>query len=142
MKALPVVACVALLAASLPGCGGPPKQVAPPTFLDSEGEDIAPEEQKELEPAAKMPDEMSSGEKKAACCEQCAKGLAADRTGQPPDQIPCADFTAVLEEFCLDFFRKSPLKASECPSAAPAEGETAPAEGEEKIPDAPGPQSS
>lgn len=108
------------------GCGAQPKQVAPPPILDSGGEDIAPEEETVLEPDAKMPDEMSGEEKKTDCCAQCVKGLADDRTGQPPDKIPCADFTAVLEEFCLDYFRKSPHMASECKDSAPPSAEAGP----------------
>lgn len=129
MKLTSFFTCMVLAGGLVLGCPAPPKQVAPPPIEDTGGEDIAPEEQKELEPAAKMPDEMSPTEMKAECCAQCDKGLAADRTGQPPDQIPCADFTALLEEHCLDYFRKNPLKASECKGArtpSPAEDKPPP----------------
>jgi hypothetical protein len=136
MQSQYLVACILLGAGPLLGCGAP-KQVAPPPILDSEGEDIAPEEEKVLEPEAKMPDEMSTDEKKTACCRQCAKGLAADRTGQPADQIPCADFTSTLEDFCLEYFRTTPLQASECQSSAPDGADAPSPDGEPPSPDAP-----
>ena len=107
-----------LCAALAAGCGQP-KQVQPVTGFEDTGEaDIAEQEDKEIEPAVKMPDEMNAAEKKAACCEQCTKGLAKDRTGQPPEQIPCADFTADLEEWCLNYFRDHAMMASECQAVA------------------------
>ena len=136
MQSTDLVVCALLAAAPFLGCGAP-KQMAPPPILDSGGEDIAPEEETVLEPDAKMPDEMSKDEKKTACCSQCVKGLAADRTGQPADQIPCADFTSVLEEFCLDYFGKAPMQASECQSSAPDGADAKPPVGEPASPDAP-----
>jgi hypothetical protein len=101
------------------GCGQP-KQAAPPQFEDHGGQDIAAEDEKEIVPVAKTPDEMSATEKKAACCKQCAKGMMDDRTGESAEKIPCADFTSTLEDWCLDYFRKTPAMASECAGAAPA----------------------
>lgn len=126
MKAQHLVVSALLGAVAVVGCAAPPKQVAPPTILDSGEEDIAPEEDKELEPAVKMPDEMTADEQQQSCCTQCVKGLAADRTGQPPEQIPCADFTSVLDEFCLGYFRDKPMQAAECQAVAP-EAPAAPA---------------
>ncbi len=97
------------------GCNTkPPGQVKPPTIEDPGGEDMAVQESTKLEPEVKMADEMTPAEKKAACCKQCAEGLKKDRTGHKPETIPCADFTSVLEEWCLEFFRDKPMKASEC----------------------------
>jgi hypothetical protein len=140
------IALTLALSASLVACGPPPKQAAPPEFTDEGKQDMSSESvdtQKELAPAKKMPDEMTPTEKKQACCPQCEKGLANDRTGQKADQIPCADYVASLEVrgFCIDYFRGNQMKASECkgvgPSTPPASGSAAPAASGSAAPAAP-----
>jgi hypothetical protein len=130
MKIQYVMVTVSALAA-LMGCAAPPKQAAPPEFTDDGKQDMSKEsveEEKGLAPAKKMPDEMTAEEKRKTCCPQCEKGLSNDKTGQKPDQIPCADYAATLDVrgFCIDYFRQNQMKASECkgvgasaPSAAP-----------------------
>jgi hypothetical protein len=137
------IAVTLALSASLVGCGPPPKQAAPPEFTDEGKQDMSSESvetQKELAPAKKMPDEMTPTEKKQACCAQCEKGLANDKTGQKPDLIPCADYAASLEVrgFCIDYFRQSPLKASECKGVGvSAPGASAPTATDTAAPAAP-----
>ncbi|MBI4704663.1 MAG: hypothetical protein HY744_26470 [Deltaproteobacteria bacterium] len=107
------IGAVALaLSVSFWGCGGKVKQAAPPRIEDPGHQDM---EASEPEPAptatAKKEDDES---RKAECCAQCKKGLSLDRTRQKPEQIPCADFTADLDPFCLSYFRAHPMKAAEC----------------------------
>jgi hypothetical protein len=48
------------------------------------------------------------------CCGQCKAALATDRSGAKPESIPCTDFTAGLDPFCLEHFRGRKTMASEC----------------------------
>lgn len=76
------------------------------------------------------------------CCQQCVDGLAqdkmaaSDKSGNAAAKIPCADYTWVLKEECLAFFRKTPMMASEakvCVAPAP-KATTAPAAPPAKAP--------
>ena len=42
-----------------------------------------------------------------------ASGLAEAKKGDDPAKVPCSDYTWVLKEECLNFFRKTPMMASE-----------------------------
>ncbi|MDI3287123.1 hypothetical protein [Polyangium sp. 15x6] len=92
----------------------PPKQAeVPDVDKDTGGQDMAGEEAapKPVEEGEKPAD---AGEMKQKCCASCKEALATDRSGTSPDQIPCADFTAALSPWCLEYFRANPTKASEC----------------------------
>lgn len=91
----------------------PPKQAeVPDVDKDTGGQDMAPEE------GAAKPEEAAKpagdGDMKQKCCASCKEALSTDRSGTSPDQIPCADFTAALSPWCLEYFRANPTKASEC----------------------------
>jgi len=137
-----MVAAPALVAAFI-GCAMTPKQAAPPEFTDDGKQDMsteAVEQDKGLAPAKKMPDEMTAEEKKKTCCPQCEKGLNNDKTGQKPDQIPCADYAASLEVrgFCIDYFRQNQMKAAECKGVG-ASAPSAPSPPATGAPSAPSP---
>jgi hypothetical protein len=104
--AVPFVA-VALVAFA---CGKPQRSEVPDAEKDTAGPDMAAEE------TAAKPDEKAppNEDLRAKCCASCKEGLAADRSGSAPDTIPCADYTANLSPWCLEFFRANPMKASEC----------------------------
>ncbi len=63
---------------------------------------------------------VNAGEKSGAekmhekCCGQCKAAAAADRSGGKPETIPCTDFTAGLDPFCLEYFRGKKTMAAEC----------------------------
>ncbi|MBM4356732.1 MAG: hypothetical protein FJ096_01345 [Deltaproteobacteria bacterium] len=111
-----------VLALGLLGCAMKPSQAKAPTpeelgVAETGEADIASEE-KALKPVIK-----STAEVKNECCQQCVSGLAQDKTGDDPAKVPCADYTWVLKEECLAFFRKTPMTAAEakgCAAAAPA----------------------
>lgn len=63
---------------------------------------------------------------RSECCQQCASGLAQDKTGDDPAKVPCADYTWVLKEDCLAFFRKTPMTAADAKTCA---AESAPQDG-------------
>jgi len=52
------------------------------------------------------------------CCQQCLSGLAEDKTGDDPAKVPCADYTWILKEDCLAFFRKTPMTAADAKTCA------------------------
>ncbi|HVK64488.1 MAG TPA: hypothetical protein VM694_08440 [Polyangium sp.] len=93
-------------------CSKPKQAEVPDVDKDTGGQDMAGEE------AAPKPEENAKpegeGDMKQKCCASCKEALATDRSGTAPDQIPCADFTAVLSPWCLEYFRSNPTKASEC----------------------------
>jgi hypothetical protein len=95
-------------------CGGAPKQaeVADPN-KESAGPDMAGEEEaaKPAEEGAKPAGEADMREK---CCASCSEAVKTDRSGATPDKIPCADFTAALSPWCLEYFRAHPTMAAEC----------------------------
>jgi len=92
-------------------CGQPKQAEVPDVDKDTGGEDMA------AEPTAAEPTEAKpaeAAEMREKCCASCKEALATDRSGTSPDQIPCADFTAALSPWCLEYFRANPTKASEC----------------------------
>ncbi|MDI1427907.1 hypothetical protein [Polyangium sorediatum] len=93
-------------------CSKPKQAEVPDVDKDTGGQDMAGEE------TAPKPEEdakpAGEGDMKQKCCASCKEALATDRSGTPPDQIPCADFTATLSPWCLEYFRSNPTKASEC----------------------------
>ncbi|MBK9261070.1 MAG: hypothetical protein IPM54_14845 [Polyangiaceae bacterium] len=107
--AVPFVA-LALLAFA---CGKPKQSEVPDADKDMAGPDMAADE-----PAAKPAEAdekpATNEDLRAKCCATCKEGLAADRSGSAPDQIPCSDYTDKLSPWCLEFFRANPTKASEC----------------------------
>jgi hypothetical protein len=95
-------------------CGAPKQSEVPDADKETGGADMAAEETaaKPVEGGGEKP--ASNEELRAKCCATCKEGLAADRSGSPPDQIPCSDYTDKLSPWCLEFFRANPTKASEC----------------------------
>ena len=94
-------------------CGGPPKQAEVADDTKETGMDTA-----ETSPDTKPvePGQVTEAAEKMheKCCEQCKGGLAKDRTGAAPSTIPCADFTADLDPFCIEHFRGKPTMADQC----------------------------
>lgn len=94
-------------------CGGPPKQAEVADDTKETGMDVAA-----TDPGAKPaePGEVNENAAKMheKCCEQCKTGLSKDRTGSAPNTIPCADFTADLDPFCIEHFRGKPTMADAC----------------------------
>ena len=99
---------------TLSACGKPPKQVEAPDALVDKGADMSHGEDKGGD--IKGPAGDKSGEEKMheKCCGQCKKAAEADRSGGKPETIPCTDFTAGLDPFCLEHFRGKKTMASEC----------------------------
>lgn len=95
-------------------CGQPKQAEVPDALGDTGAADMAGEEAapKPVEEGDAKPE--GEGDMKQKCCASCKEALATDRSGTPPDQIPCADFTAALSPWCLEYFRENPTKASEC----------------------------
>ncbi|AKT35989.1 hypothetical protein [Chondromyces crocatus] len=112
----PKALALALTAASLlaiGACSPPPKQAEVPDVQAESGVDMAPDEHAgAADPSATAPSDPE--EMRTKCCEECKAGLAKDRTGAPPDTIPCADYTDTLSPWCLEHFRANPLMASKC----------------------------
>lgn len=113
-RALLALPLVLLLAAA---CAAPPKQSEVPDAEGGAGEDMAPTEVAvaPAEKDAKVEGAEGAGDMHTKCCASCKEGLAKDRTGAKPEEIPCADFTDTLSPWCLEHFRSTPTKASECP---------------------------
>jgi hypothetical protein len=91
-----------------------------------------------IEPHVETAEDKAEKKRKQVhkCCTACQAALDKDRSGDAPDKIPCADFTADLDEGCRKWFVKNPMmaaKAKQCvadnapPAAAPpaTEGEGA-----------------
>jgi len=81
-------------------------------FQESSGVDM------EQEPTDLKPNIVTKSKRKGICCTACDKAMANDRTGDTADKIPCADFTAELDEDCLKFFRNTPMMASNAKACA------------------------
>lgn len=112
----------------LVGCA-PPKQAPLPEIEDEGGLDTGAGEKSSTSPggdeAAGASGEGDSLEAekedmRAKCCPVCRDALAKDKSGRKPEEIPCADFTVDLNPWCLEYFRDTPTKASECADGAPA----------------------
>lgn len=112
-KLLAAVAVSFVLASSLPGCHTkPPKQVEAPDALVDKGADMSGGEDKSGDAASA--DDSGVEKMREKCCKQCKAALAKDRSGGKPETIPCSDFTADLDPFCLEHFRGKKTMASEC----------------------------
>gem|GEM_PF-2942758 len=105
-----VLVALALLAFA---CGKPKQSEVPDADKETGGPDLAAEDTtaKPVEAGEKP---ATNEELRTKCCASCKEGLAADRSGSAPDQIPCSDYTDKLSPWCLEFFRANPTKASEC----------------------------
>lgn len=122
------VAGVLLTLCLLPGCDTAPKQKAPPRIPDpaedsvmsDKGADMAAEPEEGPVPVEHK--KLTPDEKRARCCQQCVKGFANDRTGDPPKKIPCQDFTVDVKKSCLKWFHDHPMNAAEAKSCAAETG--------------------
>jgi hypothetical protein len=106
---------VVALVLSVAACKSkPPRQAEAPDALADKGADMSTG----AEPGADVksdPNEKSGAEKmREKCCGQCKAALASDRSGSKPDAVPCTDYTAGLDPFCLEYFRGKKTMASEC----------------------------
>jgi hypothetical protein len=108
-----VVAGIALLA-----CGKtkPPKQAESADALNDKGADMSTGEEPGGNPKPAADSDPKPGEEAmhTKCCGQCKDGLAKDRSGGNAATIPCTDFTAALDPFCLEHFRGRKTMAVEC----------------------------
>ena len=88
-----------------------PKQAEEPDPLKDTGEDMAAPDTAAADGAKTDP----SGEEAmhTKCCDQCKEALSKDRSGQNPDEIPCADYSD-LQPWCTEHFRVKPTMASAC----------------------------
>jgi hypothetical protein len=116
------------------GCDTEVRQQRPPRIPDESEADSDIQAEPEPGPVPEVVKEPSAADKKLECCNQCLKGHDKDRTGDAAENIPCADFTADLDERCRKYFVASPISAAEakiCVAALGAEpgGEETPAEG-------------
>ena len=114
-----------LLALGLVACATKVKQANAPRaedFAESGESDMAAAPEKGPKPVIKSVDET-----RRTCCQQCASGLAEDKKGDDPTKVPCSDYTWVLKEECLDFFRKTPMMAAEAKTCAAEPAPKAPA---------------
>jgi hypothetical protein len=116
LRALAAAASVAVsLALLLPACAGKaPKQVEAPDALADKGADMATGGEDNGGMAKDTGGKSGEQQMHEKCCGECKAALAKDRTGQKPDAIPCADFTAGLDPLCLEHFRGRKTMASEC----------------------------
>jgi predicted small lipoprotein YifL len=109
------LASFGVLAFASAGCGKPKQAEVPDADKETGSADMAGEE------AATKPaeDDKPAGENdmRDKCCASCQEALKTDRSGQAADQIPCADFTAAMSPWCLEYFRAHPTKAAECSPA-------------------------
>lgn len=114
-------AFVALLVAA--GCDNKVRQQQPPRIPDEDpaSSDMGELEKKEIDVDETKEVKETAEQKHSRCCGECAKALANDRSGDKPDKIPCADFTADLSEECLKHFRKKATMATEAKACAPVD---------------------
>lgn len=104
------------LALLIPACATkPPKQAEAPDILSDKGSDMSGGEDARNGESLKGGETGGEEQMHAKCCGQCKEGRLADRTGADPKTIPCTDFTATLDPFCLEHFRGKKTMASECP---------------------------
>ncbi len=98
------------------GCGATkaPRQAEVPDALTDKGADMSTGE--DTSGNIKVKAGEKSGEEKMheKCCGQCKAAAATDRSGAKPETIPCTDFTAGLDAFCLEHFRGKKTMAAEC----------------------------
>ncbi len=98
--------------ASLAACAASkPKQHEDVDPLHESGQDIAPADTSAAEGAKK--DVAAEEAMHTKCCAQCKEASSKDRSGQPADSVPCADYVD-LQPWCTEHFRVSPTMASAC----------------------------
>lgn len=103
------------LALSACGATKPPRQVEAPDALSDKGADMSHGEDGSGDVKGPATNEKSGAEKMhEKCCTQCKAAAATDRSGGKLETIPCTDFTAGLDPFCLEHFRGKKTMASEC----------------------------
>lgn len=107
-------ALVFAFVASACGATKPPKQVEAPDALADKGADMSSGHDGSGNVAPTEGDKSGEEKMHEKCCGQCKEGLKKDRTGAAANTIPCADFTAQLDPFCLEHFRGKKTMASEC----------------------------
>jgi hypothetical protein len=111
-----LAAATLVLAVSLvlPACGKPPKQAEAPDALTDKGADMSHGEDSSGDVKAPAGEKSGAEKMHEKCCGQCKAAAAADRSGGKPETIPCTDFTAGLDPFCLEHFRGKKTMAAEC----------------------------
>jgi hypothetical protein len=112
-----VLAAASLLVAacSFAACAKPPRQAEAPDALQDKGADMATGQENQGGDVKTAPGEKSGSDKMhEKCCGQCKAALATDRSGAKAETIPCTDFTAGLDPFCLEHFRGKKTMAAEC----------------------------
>lgn len=107
--ALPFV--LASAAAMLACAGSKPRQKEDADPMKDSGQDMAAPDTAAAEGAKK--DVAAEQAMHTKCCEQCKEANKNDRSGQSPDQIPCADYSD-LQPWCTEHFRVTPTMASAC----------------------------
>jgi hypothetical protein len=103
-------------ALALPACTSkPPRQAeSAEDVTDKGGADMATGQDSSGEVKTDPNEKTGAQKMHDKCCGQCKAAAAADRSGGKLDQIPCTDFTAGLDPFCLEHFRGKKTMASEC----------------------------
>jgi len=112
-RVLGVVAMALLCAGCDPGKVKQQPVDDPSLFVDSGQSDMDAQPAGDLAPVI-----VSKAQRRQQCCQACDEALAKDRTGDAPEKIPCADFTADMTKDCVDYFVKKPLMASEAKACA------------------------
>ncbi len=113
--AAPIVAAVVLFVA----CDTKVKQQAPPRIPDADDEAMSSGEGADIQAAPDAGVELvekkkvTPEERRMRCCKQCVEGLDNDKTGDPPEKIPCQDFTVYVKNVCLKWFHDNPMTAAE-----------------------------
>jgi hypothetical protein len=88
-----------------------PKQAEEPDPLKDSGQDMAAPDTAAAEGAKGDPAAEEAMHSK--CCDQCKEALGKDRSGQNPEEIPCADYSE-LQPWCTEHFRIKPTMAGAC----------------------------
>jgi hypothetical protein len=106
--------CVLFAISSLAACSKPPRQAEAPDALNDKGADMSTGQEPGGEVKGNPNDKSGEEKMHEKCCGQCKAALASDRSGAKAETIPCTDFTAGLDPFCLEHFRGKKTIASEC----------------------------
>jgi hypothetical protein len=108
-------ATLVLAALMLPSCKAkPPRQAEAPDALADKGADMSHGEDGSGDIKGSTGEKSGAEKMHEKCCGQCKAAAAADRSGAKPETIPCTDFTAGLDAFCLEHFRGKKTMAAEC----------------------------
>ncbi len=113
-KAFTTAALTLALALLIPACAGKgPKQAEVADPLSDKGPDMSGGEDSRNGQVLKD-DKNGEEQMHAKCCDQCKKGMAADRTGAAPNTIPCTDFSDTVDAICREHFLAKKTMASDC----------------------------